>query len=52
MVGMPASAARCSICAPDSLSRLTIIKTVTPSVIIWSAIVAMLAASPSALRIS
>src|SRR4051794_32290196 len=38
--------------APDSLSRFTIISTLAPLVIIWSAMVAILALSPSAFWMS
>src|SRR5690242_12344721 len=52
MVFTPAAAAFCWIAAPDGLSRLTIIRTFTPLEIIWSAIVAILALSPSAFWMS
>src|SRR4051794_28351317 len=49
MFAMPAFLALAWIAAPESESRLTIARTVTPWVIIWSAMVCMRFLSPWAL---
>src|SRR5512141_1686477 len=52
MVFMPAALAFDSICAPDGLSRLVMMRTLTPSWIIESAMVAILVLSPRAFWMS
>ena len=52
MTGMPWSWAFLITAAADGLSRLTISSTVTPALIIWSAIVANFALSPLAFWMS
>src|SRR5215207_6146313 len=52
MVFTPAAAAFCWMATADGLSRLTIIRTLAPLVIIWSAMVAIFALSFSAFWMS